>query len=96
MSNVAELMHAADLAITAAGMSMFEALCVGTPVIVIPLDELQRDTYRGVMRLLEVDELGQLADIIARGDFSTPADPIVAVMEIGDGLDELIASILAR
>lgn len=95
VSNVAELMYAADLAITAAGMSMFEALCVGTPVIVIPQDDLQRDTYRGVMRLLEVDELGQLADIIARGDFSTPADPIVAAMEIGDGLDELIASILA-
>lgn len=96
VSNVAELMYAADLAVTAAGMSMFEALCVGTPLIVIPQDDLQRDTYRGVMRLLEVDELGQLAGIIERGDFSTAADPIVAAMEIGDGLDELIDSILAR
>lgn len=95
VSNVAELMYAADLAITAAGMSMFEALCVGTPVIVVPQDDLQRDTYRGVMRLVEADELAQLAGIIARGDFSTAADPIVAAMEIGLGLDELIDSIVA-
>jgi len=96
VSNVAELMYAADLAITAAGISMFEALCVGTPVIVIPQDTLQRDTYRGVMRLLEADELAQLEDIIGRGDFSSSATPIIAAMEIGDGLEELIDSILTR
>ena len=96
VNNVAELMYQADLAITAAGMSMFESLCVGTPVIVIPQDKLQRDTYRGVMRLLEVDELPQLADIIERGDFSFSADPIVAAMEIGNGVEELINSILTQ
>lgn len=96
VSHVAELMYQADLAITAAGMSMFEALCVGTPVLVIPQDELQRDTYRGVMRLLELDELGQLADIIERGDVSTSSDPLIAAMEIGDGLEDLIDAILIR
>lgn len=96
VSNVAELMYEADLSITAAGMSMFEALCVGTPVIVIPQDDLQRDTYRGVMRLLEIDELAQLAGIIDRGDFSNSKDPIIAAMEIGDGIEDLIDSILIR
>ena len=94
VSNVAELMYAADLAITAAGMSMFEALCVGTPVIVIPQDDLQRDTYRGVMRLLEVDDLAQLDEIIGRSDFSNPDDAPIAAMAIGEGLDALIEAII--
>ena len=94
VSNVAELMHATDLAITAAGMSMFEALCVGTPVIVIPQDALQRDTYRGVIRLLEIDDLVKLGDIIEQGDFTNPDDALIAAMMIGEGLHQLIDSII--
>lgn len=93
-SNVAELMYAADLAITAAGMSMFEALCVGTPVIVIPQDQLQRDTYQGLMRLLDVDKLDTLGAMIKDADFSYPDDAIIAAMEIADGIQDLIESIL--
>lgn len=93
-SNVAELMYAADLAITAAGMSMFETLCVGTPVIVIPQDQLQRDTYQGLMRLLEVDELDVLGSVIKNSDFTCPEDPVIAAMEIGDGIQDLIESVL--
>lgn len=94
VSNVAELMHAADLAITAAGMSMFEALCVGTPVIVIPQDALQRNTYQDVIRLLEIDDLMKLCDIIERSDFTNPDDAPIAAMTIGQGLNQLIASII--
>lgn len=94
VSNVAELMHAADLAITAAGMSMFEALCVGTPVIVIPQDALQRNTYQGVIRLLEIDDLMKLCDIIERSDFTNPDDAPIAAMTIGEGLNQLIDSII--
>ena len=94
VSNVAELMHAADLAITAAGMSMFEALCVGTPVIVIPQDALQRNTYQDVIRLLEIDDLMKLCDIIERSDFTNPDDAPIAAMTIGEGLNQLIDSII--
>lgn len=94
VSNVAELMYAADLAITAAGMSMFEALCVGTPVIVIPQDALQRDTYKGVMRLLEVGDLVELDDMIEQNDFTRPDDGPIAAMTIGEGLHQLIDSII--
>lgn len=96
VSNVAELMYEADLSITAAGMSMFESLCVGTPVIVIPQDDLQRNTYRGVMQMLEVNELAQLGDLIRQGNFSTSDDPIIAAMEIGEGLEDLINAILIQ
>ena len=61
---MAELMYKADLAITAAGMTMFEALCVGTPVIAIPQDQLQKDTYQGVVRMLEIDCLSKLEKMI--------------------------------
>lgn len=96
VANVAELMYEADLAITAAGMSMFEALCVGTPVIVIPQDQLQRDTYQGIMRLLEVNEIAHLPDMIDHADFTRPSDEMIAKMEIGDGVPSLVDAILDR
>lgn len=95
INNVAELMYRADLAITAAGMSMFEALCVGAPVIVIPQDQLQRDTYKGVMRILESDAIKYLGRMIERQDFSHPLDDYVVEMDIGSGVDELVDIILA-
>lgn len=94
IKNVAELMYKADLAITSAGMSMFEALCVGTPVIVIPQDQLQRDTYQGVMRMLESDDLKRLGEMIERAEFSSPLDEHIIAMEIGNGVQELVKLIL--
>lgn len=94
VKNMAELMYNADLAITAAGMSMFEALCVETPVIVIPQDQLQRDTYQGVMRMLEIDELGKLERMIVDADFSHSGDSNIIDMNIGQGLQELMDAIL--
>lgn len=92
--NVAELMYQADLAVTAAGMSMFEALCVGTPVIVIPQDQLQRDTYGGVMRLLEVEDIDQLPQLIRGLDFTRPSDQMIKNMMIGEGVEALVDAII--
>lgn len=94
--NMAVLMYNADLAITAAGMSMFEALCVGTPVIVIPQDQLQRDTYQGVVRMLEIDGLGNLEGMIAVADFSHSGDLNIIDMNIGLGVQELVDAILIQ
>lgn len=94
VKNMAELMYIADLAITAAGMTMFEALCVGTSVIVIPQDQLQRDTYQGVVRLLEIDELGNLERMIETADFTNSSDLNIIEMNIGLGLQELVDAIL--
>lgn len=92
--NVAELMYKAELTITSAGLSMFEALCVGTPVIVIPQDALQRDTYQGFMRMLEGDEVGKLGGMIERAEFTYPHEEHIAMMEIGEGVSELVEVIL--
>ncbi len=43
--NVAELMYNADLAITSPGLSMFEAVYLGTPVLVISQNSLQNHYY---------------------------------------------------
>ena len=94
VKNIAELMYNADLAITAAGMTMFEALCVGTSVIIIPQDQLQRDTYTGVVRILEIDDLCHLERMIVNADFSHSSDSNIVDMDIGRGLQELVAAIL--
>jgi len=96
VKNMAEMLYFADLAITAAGMTMFEALCVGTPIIVIPQDQLQRDTYQGVVRMLEIDELGNLENMIVNADFSHSHDLNIIDMNIGLGLQELVDAILIQ
>lgn len=92
--HVAELMYKAELTITSAGLSMLEALCVGTPVIVIPQDALQRDTYQGFMRMLERDEVSKLGGMIERAEFTYPHEDRIAMMEIGEGVSELVEVIL--
>jgi UDP-2,4-diacetamido-2,4,6-trideoxy-beta-L-altropyranose hydrolase len=94
ISNVAELMYKADLVIGSPGLSVFEALCVGTPVIVMPQNKLQKNTYQGFMRILDKDEAGKLGDIIANADFTYPDEEHIVKMEIGEGKTELIEEIL--
>ncbi|MCM2310382.1 MAG: hypothetical protein NDI84_03170 [Steroidobacteraceae bacterium] len=93
--NVAELMYAANLVIASPGLSAFEALRVGTPVIVVPHDALQRETYNGFMRMLDRTELARLPALFGQMDFTYPDDPRVARMEIGEGVSDLKELIMA-
>jgi spore coat polysaccharide biosynthesis predicted glycosyltransferase SpsG len=92
--NVADLMYAADLVVASPGLGAFEALCVGTPVVVMPQDDLQRDTYLGFMKMLEKKDVKNLPAMIARAEFTSPDEPHIARMEIGDGVGELVEVIL--
>ncbi len=87
--NVAELMYEADIVLASPGLSAFEALRVGTPVIVVPHDVLQRCTYQGFMRMLGRDELSKLGGMMEEGDFTYPDDERIVRMEIGEGIQEL-------
>lgn len=89
IKNVAELMFEADLVLASPGLSAFEALCVGTPVIVVPQNGLQRETYDGFMRMLERDALWKLRGMIDRKEFTYPHEQAIAKMEIGEGIAEL-------
>jgi len=92
--NVAEFMYSADLVIVSPGLSTFEALCVGTPVIVMPQSSRQRETYQAYMRLLAKDDVGKLESIIARAEFVDPHDERIARLDIGQGISELIDVII--
>ena len=94
VNNIAELMYAADLVIASPGLSAFEALCVGTPVIVMPHDSLQRDTYRGFLEMLESKDVRGLGGLIERGQFTYPHSESIVAMEIGHGVAELVSEIM--
>jgi spore coat polysaccharide biosynthesis predicted glycosyltransferase SpsG len=87
-------MYSADLVIAAPGLSVFEALCVGTPVIVMPQNSLQKKTYEGFMRVLDKNEVNRLGKMIDNSDFSYPHEEHIMRMEIGEGKSELIEEIL--
>lgn len=93
-NEVAKLMYEADLCIVSPGLSMCEALCVGTPVVAIPQLQYQWDACVGQIKMIHREEIGKLNDIIKKKDFSFPQDKNIREMEIGMGKRELIEEIL--
>lgn len=91
---VARLMYEADLCIVSPGLSMCEALCVGTPIIAIPQLPYQWDSCVGQIKMIHREEIGELNEIIKKRDFSFPQDKNIQEMEIGQGKDELVKEIL--
>jgi spore coat polysaccharide biosynthesis predicted glycosyltransferase SpsG len=95
IDDVAQLMYASDLVIASPGLSAFEALRVGTPIILVPHNDLQRDTYLGFMSMVERHELGRLSDMIDASQFTSPDDEKIARMQIGEGITDLIELVMA-
>jgi len=93
-SNVAELMYKADLVITSPGLSVFEALCVGTPVIAMHQNSFQEDSFKHFLSTIAKDEVGKIKNIIANADFIDPSQKYITRLEIGEGKTELIEHIL--
>lgn len=93
-NNVAQLMKSADLVITAPGISVFEALCVRTPVIVIHQNQWQRDGFSGYIDTLDKSEIYRIRDLIGSKEFLNPLDDHVKKLEIGQGKKEIINEIL--
>ena len=94
IKNVAELMYKTDLVIASPGLSVFEALCVGTPVIVMHHNLWQKNGFAGLVDTLDKSEVGKLKDMIAEGDFLDPRLEYIARLEIGEGKEELIETII--
>ena len=91
--NVAQLMYEADLAITSPGLSMFEALCVGTPVIAISQTRFHKEVFDKFFPTLHENDVGRLGDIIFSGDFIKPDTEYIRNLYIGEGKMELIEAI---
>jgi spore coat polysaccharide biosynthesis predicted glycosyltransferase SpsG len=95
LTNVAETMFNSDVVFASPGLSFFEALAVGTPVIGFHQNELQRDVYKGFLTTVDISELCKLPLMIKNKSFIFPNHPFVVSMEIGEGKDEIINEILA-
>ncbi|MDD3167989.1 MAG: glycosyltransferase [Eubacteriales bacterium] len=96
VSNVAELMYKADLVITSPGLSTFEALYVGTPVVLMPQNTLQKETYQDFFKMIDPEEADTLLETIANQDFTYPDQKHIIRMDIGGGTEELIKVILGE
>lgn len=87
-------MFDSDVVFASPGLSFFEALAVGTPVIGFHQNELQRDVYKGFLTTVDISELDKLPLMIKNKSFIFPDNPFVVSMEIGEGKDEFINEIL--
>ncbi len=94
LTEVAKAMHRSDVVFASPGLSFFEALTVGTPVVGFHQNDLQRDVYKGYLTTLGKSDLSGLFSIIENKSFIFPDDPFVASMEIGQGKEEIIHEIL--
>ena len=94
LKNVAETMHKSDVVFASPGLSFFEALSVGTPVLGFHQNELQRSTYKEYLTTIDKSDLSKLSSTIENKSFIFPDDPFVTSMEIGKGKDEIIREIL--
>lgn len=94
IKNVAEVMYANDLVLASPGLSFFEALAVGTPVLGFHQNDLQRDVYKNVFKTFDKTELFKISDIIRNQEFVFPNTPSIQAMEIAEGADEILWEIL--
>ena len=92
-SEMAEKMVRADVVICTPGLTPFESLLVGTPVIIIPQNEEQELRYKPTLPLLSKDDIDKLPSIIERGEFIRPDSPVVQRMQIGQGKQEVVEAI---
>jgi spore coat polysaccharide biosynthesis predicted glycosyltransferase SpsG len=94
VSNMAEIMYNNDLVITSPGMSFFEALAVGTPVIGFHQNDLQRDVYKGFLDTYGKEDVKSIREILSNKNFIFSTHPFVQKMNIGQGINQIIQEIL--
>jgi spore coat polysaccharide biosynthesis predicted glycosyltransferase SpsG len=94
IKNVAEMMYNNDVVFASPGLSFFEALVVGTPVIGFHQNDLQRDVYKGFLTTFDKSELYKLSEMIKNQAYIFPEDPFIQSMEIGEGYGEILNEIL--
>lgn len=96
INNVGEIIYQSDLLITSPGLSFFEALVVGTPVIAFYQNTQQKEEFESVIHTLGYDEIYKLPSIISNRTFIFPNDPNIKAMEIGEGKSEILDEILSN
>ena len=93
--NVAELMYNADLVITSPGLSMFEAVYVGSPVLVISQNALQNRYYSPLNYeyLIKKSDIANLEEYMQDLSSLTKRNEVIGYfngLEVGQGKVEII------
>lgn len=91
---VSDYMQWADVAIVSPGISFFEALKTKTPVIVFNQNQFQHDAWAEDMTTYDKEDMHLLPEMLRKREFVYPDDPRVVSMDIGNGVEELIQTIL--
>jgi UDP-2,4-diacetamido-2,4,6-trideoxy-beta-L-altropyranose hydrolase len=93
VKNVAELMCMSDLVITSPGLSMFEALFVGTPVIAVCQNQLQKNVYRIFFSKVGEKNARTVPDLFDTFFLINPKDDHVKRLNIAKGKREVIEAV---
>lgn len=93
VTNVGELMFKSDLVFTSPGLTFFEALIVGTPVVGFHQNDQQKDEFKNIFPTLGASDLSSIKSIIENKLYLSPGDSRVKAMEIGEGRDEILMEI---
>lgn len=96
ISNVEEILSSSDLAIVSPGISFFEALRCGTPVIIFSQNNFQQKAWEDDIETHTKEHVRILKSIIINKNFIFPSDNRVIQMQIGEGVNELITTILSK
>lgn len=92
---VAEIMRGSDLVLASPGLSFFEALLVGTPVLCFHQNPFQQDAWRGQIQTYGKEDVCSLGALLQVRRFTLPEDPKVLAMEIGEGIGEIVSEIVS-
>lgn len=95
-SMVSDYMKWADVAIVSPGISFFEALKTKTPVIVFNQNQFQHDAWAEDMTTYDKKDVCLLPELLRDHQFVYPNDPRVVRMDIGNGVEELIQTIVSN
>jgi spore coat polysaccharide biosynthesis predicted glycosyltransferase SpsG len=95
VKEVAHVMSENDLAFVSPGLSFFEALVVGVPVVCFHQNEFQKNAWMGSILTLDKTDVEQLPNILKEQKFIFPSDSFITSMEIGKGKDEFLNAILS-
>lgn len=95
LKNVGKTMFENDLVFVSPGLSFFESLSVGTPVLCFHQNEFQQNAWRDDLKTYGREDVYQIKTLIENRSFIFPDEKFVLSMEIGMGKDEMIAEILS-
>jgi len=94
VKNVAEMMDKADLVVTSPGLSIFEAFCVGTPVIAIRESQLHDTAFGDFINTFDSSVVDHLEELIFDNESLEVNTKYIEELEVGDGKNELIEEIV--